>query len=102
VSQYEYAVVDQNGQMMGMPVRSFSSQVGASGLRDLLLERIEAMRKSALQAQTNLDNGASFYGKDLSADDKAMCREMIETFESNKDNTYTVVKRLVGSWETVA
>lgn len=101
--QYEYAVIDEHGQLMGMPARTYGNVTAAQSVLDMLNERIEAMRQAAEKARRALEGDAPALGVEtLSANDRAMCREMVETYEANKDNSYRVMRRQVGAWEAVA
>lgn len=100
--QYEYAVMDSEGQQVGFPARTFTSREAADNVVATLKERIEAMGRAAEKAQQALDTDAPAIGVGpLSAADKATCREMIETYEQNKDAQFRVMRRLVGAWEAV-
>lgn len=91
--QYEYAVIDGNGQLMGMPARTYDTESAANGVRQMLVDRIDAMAQSATKAREWLADG------ELDANGRAQAREMVEAYEANKDATYRVMRRLVGTWE---
>lgn len=99
--QYEYAVIDDQGQLMGMPTKTYETERAANSVRKILVDRHAALAKAADSAQTALDANDD-YDEDkveLTSSEKAMFREMIETWDANKDRTYTVMARQVSAWE---
>lgn len=68
----EYGVMDNDGQLFGLPARTFVSQEAAAGTLRYLESRRDAMR----------DND-------------------VEQWLLEKDRTYTIVRRQVGAWEAV-
>lgn len=99
----EYAVVDDLGQLMGVPARYWDIEKAAQAIKRLLDDRIEAMRVSAERGQALLDGSADpvFGSKKLNAAEKDMCREWIDAYEVNAHRRYTVMVRQVGPWKAV-
>lgn len=96
MSTWEYAVLDQDGNQMGLPARSFKDPTAAYAFIDSLEQAQQRAIKAGHAALVVLNSGV-----DLNTQQHAEIENSITLGKQAEMASYRMMKREVGQWQTI-
>lgn len=88
----EFGIIDDKGELFGLPARTFDSLEAAKSTFDFLVQRRADMKRESYQAELALAEGV----KDVAEGHRL--QEVMARWGGERDRRFYIVRREVGEW----
>lgn len=92
----EFAIIDNDGQLFGLPAKTFTSLEAAEAAMKFLDDRRAEMKREAEEAESYLSTHTGWDNE--TASQEQQLHDAVARWAREKDRTYKIRVREVGPW----